>query len=138
MLLNPSIRWKSINSNNYMTTSIQLAIILAFTALWEMKIVQMVVIWNFLSELSINGNMYIFISHYSSSDYTEFQMTAICPIFISQSAVKAWIIANCIDFVIKLVELIDFHLIEGFNSKNIFNPYVSFFLGRPLFLVKKM
>ena len=85
------MRWKSINSNNYMKTSIQLSIILAFTALWEMKFVQMVVIWNFVSELNINGNMYIFIFHLSSSTDTEFQMTTICSNFISQSAVKAWI-----------------------------------------------
>ena len=118
-----------------MTKLIQLAIILAFTALWEKKFVQMVVIWNFVSELNINENMYIFIFHLSLSTDTEFQRTTICSNFISQSAVKAWIIANCIDFVMLLFELIGFYLIEGFNSKNICNPYVSFFLRHPLQII---
>ena len=98
-----------------MTKSIQLAIILAFNAFWEMKFVTMVVIWDFVSEL----NMDSFISNLSSSTDTEFQMTTICSNFFSQSAVKAWIIANCIDFVIQVFELIIFvYNIEGFQSES--------------------
>ena len=37
-------------SNTHTTKSIQLAIIQAFIALWEIKIEQMVAIWNFMSE----------------------------------------------------------------------------------------
>ena len=63
-----------------------------------MKFEQMEVIWNFVSELNINGNMHIFISLLSLSTGSKVQMTPNCSNFISQGAVKARIIANCIDF----------------------------------------
>ena len=41
---------KTIRSKTHTTKSIQLAIIQAFIALWEIKIEQMVAIWNLMSE----------------------------------------------------------------------------------------
>ena len=41
---------KTIRSKTHTTKSIQLAIIQAFMALWEIKIEQMAAIWNFMSE----------------------------------------------------------------------------------------
>ena len=44
------IKKNNIISNTYVTKYIQLAIIQAFIALWEIKFKQMVVIWYFVSE----------------------------------------------------------------------------------------
>ena len=67
----------------------------------------------------------------SSSD-TKFQITAICSNLISQRAVKAWIIANCIDFVILVFKLNLFYHIDGFQSEKSQKPYDAFFLGHPV------
>ena len=136
-----------------MIKSIQLAIILAFTAPWEIKIEQIVLILDFLQMMKNNDN--IMISKWSlhsiyqrkfenmvygktkynftSPNFTSFlkvywsfashdlqmdlvhawwilsffsifwrksKINTICTKFISQGAVKAWIIANCIEFII--------------------------------------
>ena len=59
-------------------------------------------------------------------------MTAICSNCISQRAVKAWIIANCIDFVILVFKLNLFYHIDGFQSEKSQKPYDAFFLGHPV------
>ena len=63
-------------------------------------------IWN-LSKDEENDNCMInqYNCHFSSS-FDIFQMPAICSKFISQWAVKAWIIANCLDYTIEFVELL--------------------------------
>ena len=59
-------------------------------------------------------------------------MTAIFSNLISQRAVKAWIIANCIDFVILVFKLNLFYHIDGFQSEKSQKPYGAFFLGHPV------
>ena len=150
-----------------MIKSVQLAIIQAFTALWEIKFEHMVVILNFRQKMKKNNNIhnvcikswnhdtqmiipfnisereslksmfmetlsnivllqtwtafwktnwvyFSFANHYLKMDlihtwwiylfafifWQKFKITTICSNFISQRAVKAWIIANCIDFII--------------------------------------
>ena len=61
-------------------------------------------------------------------------MSAIFSNFISQRAVKALIIANCIDFVILVFKLNLFYHIDGFQSEKSQKPYGAFFLGHPVVL----
>ena len=59
-------------------------------------------------------------------------MAAIFSNFIPQRAAKAWIIANCIDFVILVFKLNVQYNIDGFQSENSQKPYDAFFLGHPV------
>ena len=59
----------------------------------------------------------------------KFKMSPICSNFISQRAVKAWIIANCIDFIILVFKLDLFYHIDGFQCEKSQKPYDAFFLG---------
>ena len=74
-----------------------MAIIHAFTALWEIKFEQMTVILNFCQKMNDNDNE---CKKIILKSWTKLKITAICSIFIFQRAVKAWIIANYIDFTI--------------------------------------
>ena len=49
--------------------------------------------------------------HFSAS-FDKFKMTTICSNFIFQRAVKAWIIANCLDFTISVSEWMIFYHID--------------------------
>ena len=91
------ISYTRTNLKFYMINSIWLAIIHAFTALWEIKFEQMVVFLNFCQKMNFNDNE---CKKIILKSWTKLKITAICSIFIFQSAVKAWIIANYIDFTI--------------------------------------
>ena len=80
-----------------MIKSIQLAIIHAFIALWEIKFEQMVVILNVCPKMNCNDND---CKKIILKSLRKLKITVICSIFIFQRAVKAWIIANYIDFTI--------------------------------------
>ena len=49
--------------------------------------------------------------------WKDFKITAISLIFSFQRAVKAWIIANCLDFNLNLFKWLILHLVEWFGSK---------------------
>jgi hypothetical protein len=81
---------------------------------------------NFIDEFD-TFMIYIFVHFYILSQNSK--LPQICSNFISQRAVKAWIIANCFDFVIWVFEFMFFYHIEGFQVTNSSKPYDAFFLG---------
>ena len=57
---------------------------------------------------------------------------------MSQSAAKAWIIANCIDDVILVVNIMFYSYIHYFRAKKGIKILSPFFLGRPVVLSVKI
>ena len=80
-----------------MINSIQLAIIHAFTALLEIQFEEMVAILICCQKMNFNDDE---CKKIILKSWTKLKITVICSIFIVRRAVKAWIIANYINFTI--------------------------------------
>jgi hypothetical protein len=82
-------------SNTYMIRSIQLAIIQAFTAPWEIKFEEMVVILNFHQQMDKNDNIdHVFIKSICKSWYANVQYTQL----VFHKASKVWRIKIILSF----------------------------------------
>ena len=97
------ISYTRTNLKIYMIKSIQLAIIQAFKALWEIKFEQMAVILKFVQQNYFNDNFKNECKKIRLKPWTKFKITIICSSFIFQRAVKAWIIANYIDVALLVI-----------------------------------